>query len=99
MLSPFFDPSELSEKELMNKIDEVSGRIIKARMAGIDYNVVESMKMIIATCEEELRTRYGIKALEEAKKSDPCIFQSDYDYSKEDEIHESTKKSINRPKW
>jgi hypothetical protein len=57
------------------------------------------MKMIIATCEEELRTRYGIKALEEAKKSDPCIFQSDYDYSKEDEIHESTKKSINRPKW
>ena len=99
MFNPFFDPTSLTEKELIDKIDEMSARVVKARMSGINFEIIENMKIIILSCEEEIRTRSGIKSLNEVKKEDPCIFQSDYDYSKTDKNDESTKKSISRPQW
>lgn len=99
MFTPFFDTSSLTEKELLNKIDEMSARVVKARMSGINFDIIESMKLVILSCEEELRTRSGIKSLEEINKDDPCIFQSDFDYNSEARTDESTKKSISRPQW
>lgn len=99
MFNPFFDASVLTDKEIMNKIEEVSARVVKARLAGIQYEVVESMRTVILACEEELRCRAGSKALVEVQKDNPCIFESDHDYSKDENEYESTKKQINRPQW
>ncbi len=99
MFNPFFDTSTLTDKELFNKIDEMSARMVRARMSGISFDIIENMKIIILSCEEELRTRSGSKELKEIHKDDPCIFESDRDYSKEAKTDESTKKSISRPQW
>jgi len=99
MFNPFFDTSSLSDKELLNKIDEMSARLVRARMSGINFEIIENMKIVILSCEEELRTRAGTKSLQEIHKEDSCIFESDRDYTKEAKTDESTKKSISRPQW
>lgn len=99
MFNPFFDTSSLSDKELLNKIDEMSARVVRARMSGINFEIIENMKIVILSCEEELRTRAGTKSLKEVLKDSPCIFESDRDYTKEANTDESTKKSISRPQW
>ena len=98
MFNPFLEVGKLTDKELIRKIEEVTSRIIKARMAGIEYEIIKSMQGIILTCEDELNSRLAKKQMEEFKKEDPCIFQSDAIIESEYQ-DESTKKPINRPEW
>lgn len=98
MFNPFLEIASLTEKEIMRKIEETSARIIKARMAGIDYDLIKVMQGVIMTCEDELNSRIAAKQMEELQKEDPCIFQSDAVIESEYQ-DESTKKPINRPDW
>lgn len=103
MLHPFFDPSSLSNQELHDKIGEVSVRIANARAAGIQYEVIQSMFMVIQSCEEELRTRQSKVDLEEVQKEkNNCVFDSDSYLNSTDENkskNENTRKQNYQRGW
>ncbi|AQW88850.1 hypothetical protein pEaSNUABM50_00321 [Erwinia phage pEa_SNUABM_50] len=100
MFHPFFDPSSLSDKELYDKITEVSLRISAARSAGIQYEMIQSMFTVIQACEFEIQNRQAHKDLEQAAKEDNCIFDSDsYLNDKDDKKHESTRKQNYKRGW
>lgn len=100
MFHPFFDPSPLSDRELYDKITEVSQRISTARTAGIQYEMIQSMYTIIKACENEIQTRQARKELDQEKKEGNCIFDLDsYLNDKDDKKHESTKKQNYKRGW
>lgn len=101
MFHPFFDPSPLSDRELYDKIGEVSLRISAARSAGVQYEIIQSMFNVIHSCEEELRTRQSKKDLDQAVKEDSCVFDSDSYISGNDEKkkNESTRKQNYKRGW
>lgn len=100
MFHPFFDPSSLSDKELYDKITEVSVRISAARTSGIQYEIIQSMYTLIHACEEEIRTRQAHKDLESVSKEDNCVFDSDsYLNDKDDKKNENTKKQNYKRGW
>ncbi|EBS4516423.1 hypothetical protein DQT32_03200 [Salmonella enterica subsp. enterica serovar Braenderup] len=101
MFHPFFDPSSLSDRELYDKINDVSLRISAARSAGIQYEIIQSMFSVIHSCEEELRTRQAHKDLAQVEKEDNCVFDSDAYISGTDEKkkNEGTRKQNYKRGW
>jgi len=103
MFHPFFDSSSLSNQELYDKINEVSMRISSARVAGVQYEVIQQMFSVIRSCEEELRTRQARADLEaEQKEADnKTVFDSDsyINTGTEDKKNESTRKSNYKRGW
>lgn len=99
MFNPFFDPSPLSNKELMEKINEVSMRISSARTAGIEYNLIQSMFAVIASCEEELRTRNAITQAISDKKEGAVIYDTETYLNREEKKNESSRKQNYKPGW
>ena len=76
MFSSFFDASKLTEKELYDKIDEVSTRLSAAMNLNMNQAVQESMHQVINSCVSELTNRQALKDLADLSK-DPCVFDSD----------------------
>lgn len=100
MFNPFFDPSPLSNKELMEKINDISVRISSARSAGIEYDLIKSMYALIASCEEELRTRDAQNEMKSAKKDSPVVFDTDTYLNQGDKKkNESSRKQNYKPGW
>lgn len=100
MFNPFFDPTGLTDKQLMEKINEVSMRISGMRSAGMEYDLIKSMYGVIGACEEELNTRTAKKELEAAKKSSSTVFDLDeYLGAGEKKKVESTRKQSYKPGW
>lgn len=103
MFHPFFNSSSLSNQELYDKINEVSMRISSARMAGVQYEVIQQMFSVIQSCEEELRTRQASADLEAQKKDkdSSTVFDSDsyINTGTEDKKNENTRKSNYKRQW
>lgn len=101
MFSSFFDPSSLTDKELYDKIDEVSIRLSTAMQLNMNPTVLESMKQLINACGEELTLRQARKEHEEMG-NDPCVFDSESYLKSDDESKkkdESKRKSKYKPGW
>lgn len=99
MFNPFFDPSGLTDKMLMDKINEVSMRISDMRSAGLDYDLIKSQYSLIMSCEEELRTRQAKKQMEQDKKENIVFDTEEYLKSDKEKKHESTRKQNYKPGW
>lgn len=100
MFNPFFETSGLTDKQLMEKINEVSVRISSMRSVGMEYDLVKSMYHLIDACEEELRTREAKKALDATKKQSNTVFDLDeYLNVGEKNKVESTRKQSYKPGW
>lgn len=102
MFNVFFDPSSMTVQELEDKINDISMKIAAARTAGINYDLIQSMFNIIATCEEEIKLRESKAELDEMQKEGTCIFDSD-NYlggeGSENSKNERTKKQRYKRKW
>lgn len=101
MINPFFDPSGMTDKELSEKINEVSMRISAMRSINMEYELIKSMYGIIDCCHEELNTRQAKKEMESnKKKGDNTVFNlEDYLGSGEKKKVESSRKQIYKPGW
>ena len=98
MFHPFFDPSNMTVKELHDKIADVNSKIVKARLSGIDSSVLQHMYMVIASCNEEINMRQSQAELEQMKENS-CVFDTEKYFGTEEETHESTKKSVYKRGW
>lgn len=78
MLNQFLDLSRLSDKEIVNRIQETRNRIRLAGMAQVDYDIIKQMYGVIETCYLELDARQGHREYMEIKsKPDGCVFNLD----------------------
>lgn len=102
MFNPFFNPEGLSDKELNQKILDMSTKISHARAAGMGSDILNNMFMVLQACEEENYLRYSRKEADQWREEDNCMFDSDsYLTSEEDEKrpNESTRKQIYKSGW
>lgn len=102
MFNPFFSPEGLTDKELNQKILDMSTKISHARAAGMGSDILNNMFMVLQACEEENYLRYSRKEADQWREEDSCMFDSDsYLASEEDEKrpNESTRKQIYKSGW
>ena len=55
MFHPLYDTSKLTEKELFDKIDEVSGRIAMMRRMNMNYDVINQAELFLECLNMQLR--------------------------------------------
>lgn len=55
MFHPLCDTSKLTEKELFDKIDEVSGRIVMMRRMNMNYDVINQAELFLECLNMQLR--------------------------------------------
>lgn len=102
MFNPNFNPESMTDKELNQKILDMSTRISNARAAGMNYTIIESMFMVLNACEEENYLRYSRKEADQWREDDSCVFDTEsYLSTEEDEKpkHESSRKQIYKSGW
>lgn len=102
MFNPFFNPESLNDKELNQKILDMSTRISNARAAGMGGDIIGNMFLVLQACEEESYLRFSRKEVEQWNDEDSCVFDSDsYLTSEEDETrpNESSRKQIYKSGW
>ncbi|WEM33383.1 hypothetical protein EJP02_322 [Escherichia phage EJP2] len=102
MFNPFFNPQNMTDKELNQKIIDMSTRITNARAGGASSEIIGNMYAILDACEEENYIRYSSKEAESWRDDGACMFDlNDYLDSEEDnkKPHESSRKQIYKPGW
>lgn len=55
MFHPLYDTTKLTEKELFDKIDEVSGRIVMMRRMNMNYDVINQAELFLECLNMQLR--------------------------------------------
>ena len=55
MFHSLYDTSKLTEKELFDKIDEVSGRIVMMRRMNMNYDVINQAELFLECLNMQLR--------------------------------------------
>lgn len=102
MFNPNFNPEAMTDKELRQKILDMSTRISHARAAGMNHTIIESMFAVLNACEEENYIRYSRKEVEQWREEDSCVYDTEsYLASEEDDKpkHESSRKQIYKSGW
>lgn len=102
MFNPLFNPEGMTDKELNQKILDMSTKISHARAAGMGSNIIQPMFEVLNACEEESYLRYSRKEAETWNDEDSCMFDSDsYLASEEDDKpkNESSRKQIYKSGW
>jgi|AGFS01.1.fsa_nt_gi hypothetical protein len=102
MFDPFFDPSGMTDKELQQKIFDMSTKISQARAAGMSHDMLTRMYLIIEACDEESLTRSSRKEIEKLEDEDSCVFDTESYLNKEEEDkkkHEGPRKQIYKSGW
>ncbi len=98
MFNPLISLTELSDKDLQEKINEMNERLVTANYMGMGSSVTDTIKAVIASCHEELYSRAAMKEHERTKDVHVVFDQEEY-LKKKDEKHESTGKQNYRPGW
>ena len=102
MFDPLFNTSGMTDRELQEKIFEVSERITRARTGGISDDLIGRMYMVLQTCDDEVLARAASKEYEKAEDADKCVFDTD-EYLKTEEDkkkkNESPRKQIYKSGW
>ncbi|EME3782808.1 hypothetical protein VYG11_002512 [Salmonella enterica] len=102
MFDPFFDPSGMTDKELQQKIFDMSNRITQARNAGMPSDMIVRMYLVIDACDEEMLFRASRKEYEQLEDEDTCVFDTESYLNKEEDKnkkHESQRKQIYKSGW
>ena len=102
MFNPFFSPEGLTDKELNQKILDMSTKISNARAGGVNPDVLQHMFAVLAACEEENYIRYSRKEVEQWRDEDSCVFDTESYLESEDEVkrpNESSRKQIYKSGW
>lgn len=98
MFNPLINISELSDKDIEDKITEMSRRLVTANYMGMGPSITDTIQSVINSCYEELYSRSSLKELESNKDVHVVFDQEEY-LKKKDEKHESTAKQNYRPGW
>jgi hypothetical protein len=102
MFNPMFSPEGLTDKDLNQKILDMSTKISHARAAGMGSDILGNMFAVLHACEEEAYIRHSRKEADSWREADACVFDSDsYLASEEDENrpNESSRKQIYKSGW
>lgn len=102
MFDPLFNTSGMTDKELQQKILEMSERISRARAGGISDDIIQRMYMVMQACDDEVIQRSAAKEYDKLEDEDKCIFDTEqYLKSEEDKQkkHESPRKQIYKSGW
>lgn len=102
MFNPFFDPSNMTDRELNEKIVSQSERVAIARASGISSDIVSHMYAVVIACEDELSLRYAKKEAIALKEDDSCIYDTEKyvtDNSEERGKNDSKRKQKYKPGW
>lgn len=102
MFDPLFSTAGMTDRELQQKIFDMSERISSARAAGVSDEIVNRMYMVLQACDHEVMSRSASKEYEKLTDEDPCVFDTDeYLKSEEDKRskNESPRKQIYKSGW
>lgn len=100
MYNPFFDPSQMTIKEIQEKIDKTSIQLNNARIYGMNCAIIETMEGIINACNDEIINRLAAREAKEMREN-PCIFdpESYLESPKEKAQNGRKRKSKYQPEW
>ena len=76
MFHPLYDTSKLTEKELYEKIDEISVRIMAMRQMGMSYDIIEQAQTLLDALSLQLS---DMQQIEDYKANQIAQFNM-YDY-------------------
>lgn len=102
MFDPLFDTSGMTDRELQQKMFDMSERITRARTGGVSDDIITRMYMVLQACDEEAMLRSARKEYEQSEDEDKCVFDTD-EYLKDDEEkkkkNENPRKQIYKSGW
>lgn len=102
MFDPLFDTSKMTDKELQQKLFDMSERITRARSAGISDDIIHRMYLVLQACDNEVMLRSSRKEYEQLEDEDSCVFDTE-EYLKTEEDkqkkNESPRKQIYKSGW
>lgn len=102
MFDPLFSTAGMTDRELQQKIFDMSERISRARAGGISDDIINRMYMVLQACDDEVMQRSASKEYERLEDEDKCVFDTDeYLKSEEDKQkkHEGPRKQIYKSGW
>lgn len=102
MFDPLFDTSGMTDRELQQKMFDMSEKITRARAGGISDDIITRMYLILQACDNEVMLRSAKKEYEKAEDEDKCVFDTEeYLKSEEDKQkkHEGPRKQIYKSGW
>lgn len=102
MFDPLFSTAGMTNRELQQKILDMSERISKARASGMSDEIVSRMYMVLQACDDEVMLRSASKQYDELEEEDSCIFDTE-EYLKTEEDkqkkNEGPRKQIYKSGW
>lgn len=102
MFDPLFSTAGMTDRELQQKMFDVSERISRARSAGLSDEIIQRMYMVVQACDDEMMLRSASKEYEKLEDEDKCVFDTD-EYLKTEEDkqkkNESPRKQIYKSGW